>query len=406
MSGPARPRRLAIACYLLAQLGGFLAFIPVLTLLLPRRALAIDPVHAPRLLSAALLAGALCASLANIAAGRLGDWWLARHGNRRAPLALGAAGTALALPAMALAHSAAALIGAVVGLQAVLNLLLAPLAAMLPDHVPDRAKGAVAAGLNLALPLAGLGTAAVAHWLPHDGTAGFVVAGAAVALACAPLVVLWPFAPHTLALPEAASPAPPALRVQLAPLAAARFLVQACAAFVFQYVYLYLAAGTAANMGLDPAALVARSTLAATAATVLALPLLGHWSDRVGQRRPLMIIAAAILASAAGALGLGTGAMVLGLAYALFQLILSAYLAIETALVGEIVQHHSGRGQVLGLMNLANTAPSVAVPALIGMVGVGPGGLPWPAAFLGAAALALAGGACVAVRRAAATGLS
>lgn len=366
----------------LAQLGGCLAYVPLFGLLLPRRALAIDPAQAARLLSAALVAGALTASLAHIAAGRLGDAWVARHGNRRGLIAGGAASTALALALIGQARGPLALIGAVVLFQLALNLLLAPLAAVLADHVDHARKGVMAAVQNMALPLAGLGTAALARAFPVDQPAAFVILGLAVAGACLPLLGWWPFA--TAPLPAGGrAPPVPLVRRDLAWLLLARLLVQAGAAFVIGYLFLFLAhrLGSA-----GASALVRPLALAATGAVVVALPLLGWWSDRAGRRRPPMIAAA--LGCAAAVLALAWPAALVP-AYCAFQVGLAGYLALDAALVAQLLGGHPARGRVLGYMNLSNTLPSVLVPGLVGLASLAPGAFAWTPALALAAACPL-----------------
>lgn len=147
--------------YAIAFFGAHLAFIPLFALLLPRRVAAVDPDNAIRLLSVLLLAGGITASIAHIAAGRWSDRWLQRHGNRRGVIAIGLVVLVSAQLVIAVAVSAAELFVALIAFQLALNLMFAPLGALLADHVADRRKGRVAGWLNATLPLASLGTASL-----------------------------------------------------------------------------------------------------------------------------------------------------------------------------------------------------------------------------------------------------
>ena len=51
-------------------------------------------------------------------------------------------------------------------------------------------------------------------------------------------------------------------------------------------------------------------------------------------------------------------------AYVVFQAALIVYLAIDSALVTQLLRGHPRRGTVLGLMNLTNTLPAIILPLI------------------------------------------
>ncbi|KUR78687.1 hypothetical protein AQZ50_05800 [Novosphingobium sp. Fuku2-ISO-50] len=398
--------------FALAMFGAHLAYAPLLTLLLPRRIVAIAPQHAAAMASVVMLTGAVAASLAHIFAGRISDGWRRRHGNRRAPIALGLCLTVVALIGLGFARRVDLIIGGLIVFQVALNLMFAPAGALLVDYFPDRAKGRVAALSNLAMPLAGLGTGAAALLFPRDGWAPFVALAGAVMLAVLPLIAVWPFAaaapvlsakdvlPAKNVLPAPEEPLPPsahdgawrrdlwgAWRRDLWRAGLARLLVQGGAAFMMTYFYLFLVRHPG-RVGLEPGqavdGLYGRLVMATTLVVLIVTVAAGHWSDRHRRRRAPMMAGALAAALALGAVQGGHGALLM-VGYGLFQVGLIAYLALDAALVAELLRGHARPGEMLGYMNLSNTLPSILVPLIVlGLTG-GAADVLWAPGFAGAA---------------------
>jgi MFS family permease len=90
----------------------------------------------------------------------------------------------------------------------------------------------------------------------------------------------------------------------------------------------------------------------------------GPWSDRVGKRKPFVIASSATIAMAAlimaffpfwpGALA---GAAVLGIGF-------GAYLAVDFALLTQVLPKAADRGKDLGVINIASSLPQVIAPLL------------------------------------------
>ncbi|HXG80654.1 MAG TPA: MFS transporter, partial [Sphingomicrobium sp.] len=169
-----RPESRGEGLYALSFLGAHLAFIPILALLLPRRVAAISPASSIELLSVLLLAGGIVASIAHIVAGRWSDHWLRRHGSRRGLILIGLGLLILSQIALGLARSDISLLLAITVFQLSLNLMFAPLGALLADYIPNERKGRVAGMMNASLPLASLGTGAVAFLFPTDNVLAFL----------------------------------------------------------------------------------------------------------------------------------------------------------------------------------------------------------------------------------------
>lgn len=361
------------ALYALASLGGTIAYIPLLVLLLPRRVEAVAGTGAAglHLLGGLLILGGAVASLANIAAGRLSDVAVHLYGTRRPVMIVGLVGLVGSYALLAQAHAPLTLALGLAVMQGMLNCVLAPLGALMADHVPDHRKGRTAGLFNATQPLATASVGLVAALAPVDDARGFAVAVGLAVLGIAPLVALWPFP----AMPRLATRAPvepqgepvvPLPVRRLALLWLARWLIQIGGGLMIYFLYPMLA-GLARNhmlpAGHTPSQWIGVLALFGGTGAVLGAWGLGHVSDALRRRRLPLIAMALVAAGGLALAGIGTWpAFVAG--YILFHVSLSGYLSVDQALVTTLVEHSPARGRVLGLMNLSNTLPAMICAAL------------------------------------------
>ncbi|WP_157872412.1 MFS transporter, partial [Streptomyces silaceus] len=121
----------------------------------------------------------------------------------------------------------------------------------------------------------------------------------------------------------------------------------------------------------------------------------GAWSDRVGRRKPFVIWSGALMAVATGLLALWqtwpgaiVAAAVLGIGFGVFT-------SVDFALMTDVLPEAMDRGKDLGIINIANSLPQVAAPALAAPIVTHLGG--YRVLYLTAAVVGLAG--AVLVRR-------
>lgn len=362
--------RSAFWFYGLAFLGAHLGFMPLLMLLLPRRVEAVSIGDTGVFLSLLLLTGGVVAGLAHIASGALSDWWVTRFGSRRGQIAIGAALLFMAYLSLAVAHSQAALIAALVFFQIALNCAFSPLGVLLADYFPNEVKGRLSGLSNAALPASVLLVAPIAWAFPQDDALAFVVVGAAAVACLLPLLLVWPLGKVTPKVTVAASDPPADRRLLPLDLALAwtsRLLVQTGAAFAFGYLYLFLAAKGIVPPAWDASApskilavLVAPAAILAVIATLLG----GAVSDLQGIRRLPTFGFACLFGIGLGLLAIAPQFYWFLIAYGLLQIGLSGFLSIETALVAQLVGSSARRGLLLGVMNLSNTLPSIIAPSI------------------------------------------
>lgn len=362
------PGRGFILLYALAYAGLFVSFIPFVSVLLPLKVTAVaDPENRVALLSAAALGGAAIASVANLVFGALSDrTWRAR-GTRR-PWIL--AGLGLLCIAYALFHWSSdrpSMLGAVVLLQIAINMMFAPVGAIMADEVPDAQKGLVAGLMGAAHPFSSL--VAVAVTLQSIGTEGL-----RYTLLCAIIVGL--VLPLLLLMRERREPLPEPpqdLRVRrradFARIWLARVLVQIAGNGLSTYGLFYFIAVMGAKVPDKHHAEKASEGVAAIFATVTIIALLltivtGRLSDRTMRRKPwlaagalLMAVGLLIMAAAPDwtVAALGYGAAVSGM---------SVFLAMQSALAMQLLPSPEHRGRDLGILNLTNTLPAMVAPLL------------------------------------------
>ncbi|HWH98313.1 MAG TPA: MFS transporter [Pseudolysinimonas sp.] len=97
---------------------------------------------------------------------------------------------------------------------------------------------------------------------------------------------------------------------------------------------------------------------------VLSSLLLGRWSDRVGRRKPFVVVSALFQAVAAGLLAFVPDFTVAIIAGALLGIGYGAFLSVDQALATQVLPNPATRGKDLGIMNIATTVPQAAAPLL------------------------------------------
>lgn len=361
-----------VATYTLAQVGAFISFMPLLNVLLPLKAEAVDPAGKAVLLSQVTLWGALAAGAANLAVGALSDATRGPFGRRRPWIVGGALAIAVGHGFVYAAGDALGLILAMVFLQIAINAMFAPLNAVLPDAVPGRQKGLVSALQGLALPASNLFSAFVVAMAVTDLGTRFAIAALAVPLMILPFAATYREPPP----PTAQKRAP--LRLSLAALAdhdfllafVSRMLVQVTITLNVIYLLFYVQGsidyGDRPPPG-SPETVLGWLMTAATVASLLAGLGGGLLSDRLGRRRFLVTAGGLIMA-------LGAGLMVVAPAWPgplaaqlVFGAGLGLFSTVDIALVAEVLPDRAGTGRDLGLMNIAITVPQVVAP-LIGLL--------------------------------------
>lgn len=341
----------------------FVAFIPFFSILLPMKIEAVAPQSRVALLGWITVVGAIAASIANIAFGALSDRTHAARGTRRPWIAAGLGLTMIGYALIYRAQTAAGLTGAILFFQCALNLLFAPLGAVLADEVPDSAKGLAAALLGIAHPFASfVGVLVLTPLLPGEAARFGTICAGAAALILPFLLFARERQLGGHAQQTAGRPPPPRRDFALA--WAARFAVQIAGTAIMTYLYFYFQAVLGGPGGEDVGEAVAMTIAWGTAAAVLLTILAGRLSDRLARRKPFIGLSGAGMAVGLCIMAGADGWWVAACGYWLFVSGYSVFIAVHSAFAVQLLPSSRHRGRDLGILNLTNTVPSVIGPML------------------------------------------
>lgn len=393
-----------VAALATAQVGAFLSFMPLLTILAPLKAAALDPANKAWILAQVSFWGALVAGVSNIVAGAVSDATRSRFGRRRPWILAGLVGAVVSYLLIMRADAVPELVAGVLLFQICLNLLFGPLVALLADCVPAARRGRVAAFLGFAPPAGAMAGALVAGLLPPQDAVRYGGIAALLVAATAPLLVLTPERPTGAGLLRLARPprpeGPRGLRLDRDFAAAwlSRLLMQLAITIVSLFTLFSIQDRTALPRGLAPEALLGLLVGVSCVMQVAASLAGGFLSDHLARRKPFVVGAGLLLAGGAAALAFGTDWRLMAGAFLVFGLGYGLFTAVDAALITDVLPSAEDAGRYLGLSNLANTLPQMVAPLLGAALLEAASGYAW--LYLAAAAAATAGGLLVlAVRR-------
>jgi len=372
---PLEPPRVGprfITLYALSYAGGSLLFLgPLLVSLALKINNLVGIDDAPKNLALVTGVGSLLAIVSNPLFGRLSDRTTSTLGMRRPWMIVGVAGGAVGTLTVALAPNIwVVLVGWCIA-QVFLNALLAAQAALLPDQVPTAQRGLVSGTLGVCLPVASV----AATYLVQAFEGRQLMTFLAPLLVGSTLVVIFTATLHDRRLDVADKP-PWSLRQSLetfyvSPRAnpdfawafTSRFMLVMAYAFLVTYQAYYLIDEVGVSQS-EVAHQIYLGTLAQSVALIIAAPLAGRLSDKL-HRRKIFVITAATTYSAALviiATASGTGGYLLGMAIG--GLGFGMYMAVDLALVVDVLLDASTAAKDLGVLNIAGALPFALAPAL------------------------------------------
>jgi MFS family permease len=398
LSEPVTPvRRGWVGLLFAANLGMWMTFFTPVQVLLPQQISDIDSGGKEAMLGLVTGLGALVAIVVSPIAGALSDRTSMRSRGRRHVWTLaGTVVAALSLLGLAGQHTVAGVALCWIGAQIGLNMMLAALTAAIPDRVPVAQRGAVSGWIGIPQAL-GLVLGAVLVTVLVTGTAsGYVAMALIVVLLAVPFAVLTPDDPL---------PAGPRTRLRLRSFTeglsprrhpdfawawAGRFLVQLGNALGTLYLLFFL---TDRVRLADPEGGLLIMILFYTMGMVATAVVAGHLSDRTGRRKIFVLGSGVVIAAAALLLASWPTWPVALVASVLLGGGYGVFLAVDTALITQVLPAAVDRGKDLGIINIATAAPQVLGPALAAPLVTHLGG--YPALYLATAVVTLLGAGMV-----------
>jgi MFS family permease len=347
--------------------------------------------------------GALAAVLANPLAGALSDRTSPRlagrrWGRRHAWTLGGAVVAAAALLLLSRQHTIAGVAVAWVAAQVCLNAMLASLTAAVPDRVPVGQRATVSGWVGIPQVLGVVLGVVLVTAIFTGAVAGYAAVAVAVVLLALPFTLATPDDPLP---PEHRPPwrtrafltgfwVSPRRHPDFAWAWVTRFAVQLGNALGTLYLLYFL---TDAVRLADPEGGLLVLILVYTGALIATTVVSGVLSDRIGRRKPFVIASGLVMAVAAGLLAGWPTWPVAVLAAAVLGAGYGCYVAVDAALITQVLPAATGRAKDLGVINIANSAPQVLGPALAAPIVATLGG--YPVLYLLTAAVTLVGSVLV-----------
>jgi MFS family permease len=361
-----------ISLYTLAYISTSLVFLAPLLVTL---ALKVDSLvgikQAPGSLALVAGIGALLAMFGNPFFGKMSDRTASRLGMRRPWMVIGLAGGSLGILVVALAPNIAMVLVGWCIAQLLFNALLAAMVAVLPDQVPAAQRGLVAGVLGICVPIASVsGTFLVklftgsqlAMFLAPCAIGGFFILLFAVTLKDRRLAKAdkpnW-------SLREFGSTfwVNPRQNPDFAWAFASRFMFVLAYAFLATYQAYYLLAKIGSAKAEVPQQIFL-GTLAQSVVVVAASLIGGKLSDRTGRRKIFVLTASIVYGVAMFVIAIASNfnGFLVGMAVSGFGF--GVYVAVDLALVVDVLPDKDNAAKDLGVFNIAGALPFSIAPGI------------------------------------------
>jgi MFS family permease len=372
-----------IARYTAAYMGTCLVFLAPLLVTLALKVNSLVGIgNAPASLAVVAGVGAFLAMLANPFFGRMSDRTSSPWGMRRPWMVIGLVGGSAGILVVALAPTIPVVLVGWCIAQLSFNALLAAMVAVLPDQVPVAQRGLVSGVLGVCVPVASVSGTFLVQLFTGSQLAMFLVPCAVGGF----FILLFAVTLTDRRLAEADKPAwsmrefagtfyvDPRRSPDFAWAFASRFMLVLAYAFLATYQAYYLL-DKIGSAEADVPRQIFLGTLVQSAVVVAASVVGGTLSDRTG-RRKIFVFAASIVYSVAMfviAVAVHFNGFLVGMAIG--GLGFGMYMAVDLALVADVLPDQDTAAKDLGVLNIAGALPSSVAPAIApAVLAIGSGG--------------------------------
>ncbi|HKT55606.1 MAG TPA: MFS transporter [Microbacterium sp.] len=365
------PRRGLLFFLGFAAIGAGMAQLVPAVLTLSLKAEALDHRTATTILSVVVAVGAVVALVSAPVLGRLSDRITWRTGRRRPLLVLGAVLFAIGAPVSYAAPGTGLLIlGNAFTWLGTAAVTVACTATLADQYAPNR-RGPASALVGLSLPVGAVVGLFLAQLVSGSLLAQFLIPAAVGVLSALLLAVRLP----ERAIAKADVPpfrpreffgtfwVDPVAHPSFGWAWWSRLLIFFGIAAVQAYQAFYLI--LALHFTLQSVAnAVFLSTLVLTVMALVFAPIAGKLSDRIGRRKPFVVVAAVVFAVGLVVVTFATTYPAFLVAMAIIGLGQGVYMAVDLALVSEILPDRHNIAKDMGIMGLASSLPASIVPAV------------------------------------------
>lgn len=387
-----------VTALVIVHIGINVGFFAPIQVLLGLHAQQLDASQKNAILSLVTGVGAAVSLVANPLFGALSDRSTSRFGRRIPWVFFGTSAGALALLLMSTAQTVSLLVLGWALMQAAGNAALAAIFAAIPDKVPVEQRGMVGGLVALGQTCGSLIGAVIGMYAAQDLVFGYAIVAVAVALCSIPYVMMRQDVP----LPKGALPAlkageflksfwiNPVKHKDFGWAWLTRFMLYLGCQLCLVYLLFFLQDELGHP---DPAQGVLVLTAIYAFCVIFSSVISGKLSDRDGKRKKFVITSSVIVAAAAGVLAFASSFTTAIIAAVLLGIGFGAYLAVDFALLTQVLPNADSRGKDLGMINIANSLPQVVAPLMAWLSVTWFGG--YPTLFLISAVISLVGAALV-----------
>lgn len=387
-----------IAAVVIVHIGINVGFFAPIQVLLGLHAEALDASQKNAILSLVTGVGAAVSLVANPLFGALSDRSTSKFGRRIPWVFFGTICAALALLLMSTAHTVSTLVIGWALTQAAGNAALAAIFAAIPDKVPVEQRGMVGGLVALGQTCGSLIGAVIGMVAASNLVFGYAIVATAVAICSIPFVLMR----QDVVLPKGAlEPLKPLEFLRsfwINPVKHSdfgwawltRFLLYLGCQLCLVYLLFFL---QDAIKHPEPAQGVLVLTAIYAFCVIFSSVISGKLSDKDGKRKKYVILSSAIVAAAAGVLTFATSFTTAIIAAVLLGIGFGAYLAVDFALLTQVLPNADSRGKDLGMINIANSLPQVVAPLIAWLAVTWFGG--YPTLFLCSVVISLLGAVLV-----------
>jgi MFS family permease len=361
-----------ISLYTLAYISTSLVFIaPLLVTLALKVNSLVGIERAPDSLALVAGIGALLAMFGNPFFGKMSDRTSSRLGMRRPWMVIGLVGGSLGILVVALAPSIAVVLVGWCLAQLFFNALLAAMVAVLPDQVPAVQRGLVAGVLGVCTPIASVSGTFVVKLFTGNQLAGFLapcaIGGFFILLFAVTLKDrrLAKADKPTWSLREFASTfyVNPRKNPDFAWAFVSRFMFVLAYAFLVTYQAYYLLEKIGSGKAEVPQQIFL-GTLVQSAVVVAASLIGGKLSDRTGRRKIFVLTASVVYGVAMFVIAIASNFNGFLVGMAIGGLGFGIYVAVDLALVVDVLPDKDNAAKDLGVFNMAGALPFSIAPGI------------------------------------------